>query len=342
MWGERMSAKDTADWCRALATSLRSGIPVLKALDQAATRGAPAPRRVSAALAASLRAGEDVAGALAANRRFFPPLAVSMIRVGEESGRLPEVLGELEQYYRYQVSLFRLFVQQITWPAFQLGMAIGVVALVIYFLGMLPTEDILGLGLRGATGAFVWLAGWALLGALLTIAFWLARRKFGQAERIDRVLLALPVVGATLRTLAAARMSTALHLTLETGMSLRRAIPLALDASGNAAFAALSDAIVADIRAGRTLTESFSMHNIFPDELLDVLANAEEAGKVPEAMQQLSAEYSQRAQLQLALLNQAAGWLVWLIVAAILIFFIFQIAMKAYIGPIYNALDGKF
>lgn len=342
MLGDRMSARDTADWCRALATSLRAGIPVLKALDQSASRGSPGVRRVSAALAASLRSGEDVAGALQANRRLFAPLAVSMIKVGDESGRLPEVLRELEQYYRYQVSLFRLFVQQITWPAFQLAMAIGVIALVIYFLGMLPTEDILGLGLRGSTGALVWLAGWALLGALLAGGFWLARRKFGQAERIDRALLAVPVVGATLRTLATARMSMALHLTLETGMSLRRAIPLALDASGNAAFAALADAIVGDVRSGRTLTESFAIHNVFPDELLDVLANAEEAGKVPEAMQQLSAEFSQRAQHQLALLNQAAGWLVWLIVAAILIFFIFQIAMKAYIGPIYNALDGKF
>ncbi len=69
-----------------------------------------------------------------------------------------------------------------------------------------------------------------------------------------------------------------------------------------------------------------------------MLENAEEAGKVPEAMKQFSAELAERAEHQLTLLNQALGWVVWLIVAGIIIFFILRIAMNAYIGPINDAL----
>ena len=66
---------------------------------------------------------------------------------------------------------------------------------------------------------------------------------------------------------------------------------------------------------------------------------AEESGKVPEQMQHLSLEFQERSQHQMHLLNVAAGWVVWLIVAVIIIFFIIRIAMTAYIGPMYDVMD---
>jgi type II secretory pathway component PulF len=135
-----------------------------------------------------------------------------------------------------------------------------------------------------------------------------------------------------------ARMTLGLELTLDSGMSLKQAIPLSLAASDNALFADQAKPILSDIKGGSSLTDAFRARAVFSDELLDVLENAEEAGKVPEAMKQFSAELAERAEHQLALLNQALGWVVWLVVAGIIIFFILRIAMNAYIGPINDAL----
>ena len=276
--------------------------------------------------------------ALTRESAYFPPLLVQLAKVGVETGHLPEVLRELERYYRFQVTLRQRLIQQITWPVFQLVMAILVIALVIYLIGMLGGADILGLGLLGARGAMIWIGGWALLFAALWGGYLLARTKFGQASRIDAILLRVPVLGNVIRSLALARMTLGLELTLDSGMSLKQAIPLSLTASDNALFADQAKPILSDIKGGSSLTDAFRAREVFPDELLDVLENAEEAGKVPEAMKQFSAELAERAEHQLTLLNQALGWVVWLIVAGIIIFFILRIAMNAYIGPINDAL----
>jgi type IV pilus assembly protein PilC len=318
---------------------MRSGISVVESLKQGSRRGPAALREASDALAAALAGGADVGSAVSSSRAYFPPLFIQLSKVGVETGHFPEVLRELEKYYRLQVSLRQRLVQQITWPVFQLVMAILVIALVIYLLGILPAVDVLGLGLKGGSGVMIWLGGWGAAALTGFIGYQAARNKLGQAERIDEILLRTPVLGPVVRTLALARVALAMHLTMESGMSLKRAIPLSLSASDNAAIARSARPIVEAIKDGRSLSEAFAEQNLFSDELIDVLANAEEAGRVPEAMNQLAAEMNQRAEHQLALLNQALGWLVWLIVAGIIILFIMRIAMVAYLGPLYDALD---
>lgn len=296
-------------------------------------------REASAALLSSLNAGKDIGGAVSEQAAYFPPLFVNMTRVGVETGHLPEVLKDLEKYYRLQISLRQKLIQQITWPLFQLVMAIGVIALVIYLVGILGGMDVLGLGLVGPSGAIIWLAGWGIAVCLMVAGYWLARQKFGQALYIDSMLLRIPVLGPLMRSLALSRLALALNLTLDSGMSLKKAIPLSLSASDNEYLMSLAKPISQDVRNGESLTEAFRAHRIFPDEMIDVLSNAEDTGQIPEAMQHYSKELAQRAEHQLQLLNQALGWLVWLIVAGIIVFFILRIAMVAYIRPIYDVLD---
>lgn len=339
MFGKRLSLEELAGWSRAVAGSLRSGVSVMRTLSTQAERGSPRVSEASRAVLMELEGGADVAGAIAQTRAYFPPLFVSLCQVGVRTGHLPEILSELERYFRLQITLRRQFIQQITWPVVQLVMAIFVIALVIYLMGLLGGLDVLGIGLTGGRGALIWLGGWVALGGAGYFGLRLARGKFGQAERIDELVLRLPVFGPVAQTLALSRLTLAMHLTMESGMSLKRAIPLSLDASDNAWMKSQSREIVAHIQEGHPISEAFERHGIFPPDLLDRLANAEEAGKVPEAMKQLSSELNERAEYQLHLLNQSLGWIVWLIVAGIIIFFIFRIAMVAYIGPIYETLD---
>jgi type IV pilus assembly protein PilC len=339
MFYKQLSSRQLADWCRAVATSLRSGVPLLKVIQTQASRSTGNLQKANQSLLEQLQDGESMGRALQGASGYFPALVVQLGKVGVETGHLPEVLRELEKYYRFQVTLRQRLIQQITWPLFQLVMAILVIALVIYLIGMLGGADILGLGLLGGRGAMIWIGGWAALAGALWGGYELARTKFGQARRIDAILLRVPVLGNVLRSLALARMTLGLDLTLESGMSLKQAIPLSLAASDNALLADQAKPILSDIRGGSTLTDAFRTRQIFPEEFLDVLGNSEEAGKVPEAMRQLSAELAERAEHQLGLLNQALGWVVWMIVAGIIVFFILRIAMNAYIGPINEALD---
>lgn len=331
-----------ADWCRALSISLAAGISVKKALRGQSERGRPETRQLSQRLLERIEAGDDLADALQSQSEILPPIFAALSRVAGQTGHFPEMLREVERYLRFQVSLRRKFLSEITWPVFQLVAAILVIALVIYILGIIestrgPTIDILGLGLKGSAGALVWLVlSFGSMGAIAA-AYWLGRTVFHRARAVDTFVLRIPVLGKCLKTLAMSRLALALHLTLGAGLSARKGVPLSLAATGNGAFAALAPAMSASLKSGNDLYDTFADTNFFPDDFLDILDSAEESGTVPEAMQRLSEQYLELAELQLKALNTALGWVVWILVAGMIIFFVFRIFLS-YIAVLNDAL----
>ena len=94
-------------------------------------------------------------------------------------------------------------------------------------------------------------------------------------------------------------------------LTISKTIPLSLDATDNQALIKLAPAIVQAVRKeGMDLADAFAAHSVFPEEFLHVLRTAETAGSIPEEMGRLSEHYNEQSRLQMAMLNQAAGW-VW-------------------------------
>lgn len=338
MFSKRLPLAVLADWCRSIASSMAAGVTLPKALSLSARRGTPKVRKLSRGLLDSLEAGADVEGAFQANQEAFPPLFTAMVAVASRTGHLPETLRRLEDYFRFQLRLRRRFVAQIFWPVFQLVAAILIIALLIYVLGVIadtqgqkgvPAIDFLGLGLRGPIGALIWLVGSFGSIALVVGGIEYLRRRLDRAAAVDSLLLGVPTLGPCLQTLAEARLCFALELTLEGGMSLREALPLSLRATNNGAFSSQADRIRRRVtKEGHTLSEAFEETGLFSPEFLEVLRSGEESGTVPESMQRLAVELNEQAEHRLALLNTAVGWLVWAVVACLIVFFIFRMFLN--------------
>jgi type IV pilus assembly protein PilC len=142
-----------------------------------------------------------------------------------------------------------------------------------------------------------------------------------------------------MRTLALSRLAWTLHLTLDVGMDLRRAVPLALRSSRDAQLSAASEAIVYDVGRGRELTEAMADTGVFPRDFLDVIEVGERSGRLPEQLGVLSNQYQDHARRALATITVFAGFGVWLLVAALIILLIFRI-FSFYLGTINDALQG--
>jgi type IV pilus assembly protein PilC len=139
------------------------------------------------------------------------------------------------------------------------------------------------------------------------------------------VLLQVPIVGPCLRALALTRFCLALRLTQETGMSILKALRLSLRATGNAAYEGRTEAVQAVLKEGEDLARALSDDRLFPEEFRNIVAVAEESGRVPEVMRQQAAYYEEEAGRRMSALAAAAGWGVWAIVAALIIVAIFRI-----------------
>jgi general secretion pathway protein F len=338
LFSSQLSLASLIEFCRALRHNLSAGLSLRHVLRQQADRGPIAARPVAARLSAEIEQGESLEDALKQEKAAFPPMFVSMAIVGEQSGNLPEVLGELEKYFLLLQKLRREFLSQIAWPAFQFFLAPFVIALMIFFLAILSQGnrpfDPLGFGpaFTGAGGAVNFLLAFFGTLAALVALYFLITRTLKQRQAVDEVLLRLWVVGPTLTAMALMRFCMALRLTMETGMSIGRALRLSLQATGNTAFAAQAENVQGSVRSGEELAAALGSSGLFPKGFVDILANAEEGGRVSEVMQHQADFYEDEVRRRLTILSRAASWGVYAGVACLIIFMIFRIALSIY-GP---------
>jgi type IV pilus assembly protein PilC len=319
---------------------LDAGVPILTALRTASRNAGHAKAKAALqAIVVDLQRGEDFASAVS-HREEFPPLAGEMIAVAEQTGQLPEVLKHLAEHYDNLVKMRRVFIGAIAWPAFQLVAAILIIAVLILILGIIPNAiDILGWGLIGPKGAIIWLTMTFGTIAALIVGFKIASTSMAAKRTLDPLLLKIPVLGGCMRSFALARFSWALALTQQTGMGLDKCLDTALRATSNGAFAGEIPRVVAMVRAGEELPVALSATGLFPETYIQSIEVADTSGTIPETLERLSPKFEADARRSLAALVIASGVVIWMIVAAFIIFLIFSL-FSFYVGMINDAAKG--
>lgn len=339
----RIGIRPLAQLLRRVGMALRAGVAARQVWDKEANRGTLVHRQQLALVSNRIAAGDTCAEALRACPGYFPSLTCDLVEVGEKTGRLDEVLLQLAEHYEHLLALRRTFLIGITWPAIQLGAAIGVIGLLIWVMGLIASGpsgpiDILGFGLVGTSGLVIYLllvAG--VIGICVGLGLALVRGWLGTGPL--QLAMRVPVIGGCLRTAALSRFAWTLSMTLDAGLDAHRSLQLAFRAAQNAYYTSGAPAALQAIQQGREFHEALRTTRVFPDDFLDALENAELAGTPGETLNRLAVDYRERAQGAARMLTVAATFAIWVLVAAILILLIFRLAMF-YLGTIYDALKG--
>jgi type IV pilus assembly protein PilC len=327
----RPSLSALAELCHTLRHYLGGGLTVLDAFRREASKGRAVLRPLAARVVERLEAGADLGDALKAEGDRLPPLFVSLVRVGEHTGMLPEIFGDLEKHFTRLLQLRREFFQRIAWPVIQFTLAVLVIAGLIWILGEIGSRpgavpyDPLGLGLSGFSGAMIFLGVvCGTLGGLFGL-WLLLSRLLRQKAAVDAFLLRVPLLGPCSRALALGRFCLALRLTTEAGMPIREALRLSLAATGNAAFIVAGDRVDASVRSGKDLTRSLARTGLLPDDFVHMLDVAEESGRLEEVLRHQSEHYDEEASRRMAALTAAAAYGVWMLLGLCIIVAIFRL-----------------
>jgi len=338
MFSPRIRTRELAQLCRRLGTSLEAGLD-MRSIWRREGEGAgrPAALRRYAQLHDAVTGGQSLADAMDATGEFFPLLLRELVRVGEATGRLGELFHQLAEHYEDQLARRRVFLGAITWPLFQLVAALAVVGLLIWITGVIGTVDILGWGLTGNSGLSIYLA--IVSGVAIAVMFFVhaLRRGVIAMRPVERLLLRVPVLGPALETLLLGRLAWSLHLTLGTGMDVRRAVRLSLRSTNHARYLDQIPAMDRHLSTGCSIHEAFVRAGNYPAEFLDAMAVGEQSGRLVETMAHLSGQYQDRAKAALATLTFLAGLAIWVLIAAFLIAIIFRLFFF-YLGTLQNAL----
>lgn len=336
LFSSQLPLKNLVQFCQVLRHNLSAGLSLVDVFRQQSERGQVTVRPVARRVLEKLEGGDSLEDSLKHVKDKFPPLFISLSGVGERSGNLPDIFKELERYYALQLRLRRQLISQSILPILQLVGAVFVIALMLLILGIVSDSasgqspiDPFGVG-TNVSGALTFL-GICFGTAFTLFAVYIAvTRLLKQKPLVDATLLRVPVLGPCLEALALTRFCLALRLTMETGMSIVSALRLSMRATANSAYISRTDAVLDSLRRGNQLTESIEAAHIFPHEFENIMAAAEQGGRVPEAMRHQAEQYEELSVMRMTMLTRMLGFLIWATVAILLIIAIFRIFTSAY------------
>lgn len=336
MFTTQMPPKLLADILGRMALSLSAGIGIRKAWKGETERVPRSWRRAMETVGEGLGQGESLSAAMALVGETFPPLIRGMVAVGDRTGHQAETLRELATMLDHTVRTRRELLRALVWPAFQLVIALLVVGFLIWVAGSIRNErneptDILGLGLVGVSGLVAYLTAVAFVCVAGIFATRQAAASWRRNGVVRRWLIPVPVIGTAARAAEAAAWCRA--ASLASGAGLDAGSLVRLGASVAPGIPVDADRIVSRLREGATLADALRERGGFPRTILEGVMAGELTGNTAEVLGRLAGEYEEEARRLFEASARGAGFLVWVIVAAMIAFVIFRI-FSFYVGAI--------
>ncbi len=155
-----------AAFSRSMAQMLDAGVEIRKCLKTSSRQSVDSRLQPAVdAVARRIASGKTLTESIQEQGRLFPPLFCDLVNVGESTGAMPEVFAALAKYYDSRIKQARDLRTSLAWPMFNVIAATGVIGMLIFILGILPSSgdfdpaSLIGIGLSGPKGAMIWFTG---------------------------------------------------------------------------------------------------------------------------------------------------------------------------------------
>ncbi|MEZ5976776.1 MAG: type II secretion system F family protein [Planctomycetota bacterium] len=299
----RIPSRELVAFTNQLATMLHAGLPILQSLRhiERHTRSAPC-RRVTRSLLQRIEGGESLAEAMAAHPETFSGTYVAMVRSGELSTQLPDVLKRQGAYLDWVREVRSMTKQAMIYPS-ALGLAlVGLVLILLTFLiprivGLFPggEEDLPGqTKFVLAVSDFV-VGNWVelLSGAAALAATWWTLLRIPRARlQLSRASLALPRIGGLLEMLAVARFATTAAALHTAGCDIVKTLDIAGESCGNAWLRSCFARVLEAVRGGDPIHVGMERVGCIDPYLVQLTAVGESSGRLGECLENLADGYN--------------------------------------------------
>ncbi len=298
---------DLAVFCRQLAISVTAGVPLRDALETIGTEIEQLPlRHALVDIVQQLNDGKNFSEAAAKHPKIFNVMFCGLIKVAEESGKLPQTLKQLADYLERTDKLQRRIKAMSAYPMF---IAIFfVIVCLIMTLFILPqfTDIFAGFGSKlpvftvvvfAINSFFVEHVIEIFVGVMLltaTLVFY--GRTNNGAYRKDRFKLSVPYMGDLLKKYVLARFCRSLSIMVHSGVPISTALEICSEAAGNKVIERTLQDVREKIITGHRIALSLEESGIFPGLITRMVSVGEDSGQLPEVLEKVSDLYEDQVE----------------------------------------------
>ncbi len=344
--GTKIKRSELINFCFHLEQLASAGVPITEGLiDLRESLDSPRFREVVGGLVEAIEGGRTLSQALADYPEVFSRVFVSLIRSGEQTGKLPEVLKGLSESLKWEDELAAQTKKLLMYPAFVGGAVMMVVFFLMIYLVPQMTGFIKNMGnelplqtvLLIAVSDFCVNYWWAIV--LLPFATWFgikfaARNNPGFAYALDHYKLAVPMIGPILRKIILSRFASSFAMMYSSGITVLDAIRSAEEIVGNRPLENALRTVGQQIAEGKNMTTAFQDANLFPPLVLRMLRIGESTGGLDTALLNVSYFYNREVRESVSRLQAMIEPALTLVLGAVLGW-----VMLSVLGPIYDTIS---
>jgi MSHA biogenesis protein MshG len=300
---------------RQLYTLMKAGVPIMRALaGLQESSGNPAMKSLLGSLRESLDSGRELSVSLARHPRIFTPFYLAMVRVGEMTGRLEEVLLRLFDHMEFERFMREQVKSALRYPSFVILAMVA--AMFVVNIWVIPTfaKVFAGFGAelplitRALIGFSNFMVDWwhLLLGAIAAAGFafksWIGTVRGRYLW--DKLKMRIPIAGKIVRKATLARFARSFALASRSGVPVIQALTTVAQTVDNAFIADKVERMKDQVERGESVLRAAITSRAFTPVVLQMIAVGEESGSLDEMMEEISSMYQSEVEYELKTLSQ--------------------------------------
>lgn len=341
----RVSRQEIITFCFHLSQLLKAGVNIIEALtDLRDTVDNAGFRQVIASVLEDIEGGLKLSEAMANHSYCFDTVFVSLVRAGEQSGQLTEVLDQLSENLKWQDEIAGQAQRALVYPSIVFVVIMGVIFVLMIFLvpQLAATFKTMVPKLPRETVALVFLSGifvrwWYLLigvPVLSVVGIWLFARTNERAQHaIDGLGLRIPVLGAIRQKIILARFSTYFAMLYKAGISVLDCIQICEKIVGNRVMEAGLQRVGRSISEGQGISQAFIATKLFPPLVLRMLRVGETTGGLDVALLNVSYFYNRQVREGIDRMQSLIGPATTVVLGLLIVAILYSVFL-----PIYDVI----
>jgi type II secretory pathway component PulF len=346
--------QELATYTQQLANLLQAGMPLATALQSMTyleSKGIPS--EVSRQLRQEVTEGKSLSDAMAQQPRVFSDLYINMVRAGEQSGALVDVLRRMADHFEKFAQVQAKFTSALIYPAVVCSVGVGIIIFFMSFIlprfmsifgavgfNRLPTMTVLLIGISDAFKNYWWLMVLVVIVAVILFKRFQATEA-GQ-RRIDEWKMKAPLFGRVISLNLYGQFARTLCTLLQNGVPVLTALKITEQVIPNRIIKEATAKARDAVTDGKTLAQPLAQSKVFPQLMVDLVKIGEETGDVAGALNNVAETYENELNIALRVMTNLIEPTLIIVMAVVVGFLLVAVlgAMFSMISSIGSSAGG--